>query len=152
MLKIALRPTFEHIQKRSMPRLATIMQAIKRVSAVALLSFSAVSLSAEGVMTVKSQNSFEETITKLKAELESKGMKVFASIPHSKGAASVGVELNPTTLIVFGNPKAGAPLMACQQSVGIDLPQKALVTEDAKGMVWLSYNKPSYLAKRHKRL
>ncbi|KZY62858.1 DUF302 domain-containing protein [Oleiphilus sp. HI0066] len=76
-------------------------------------------------------------------------MKVFATIRHSKGAEDVGVTINPTTLIIFGNPKVGAPLMACTQMVGIDLPQKALITQDEEGKVMLTYNDPAYLKERH---
>ncbi len=76
-------------------------------------------------------------------------MTVFARINHAEGAEKVGKQLRPTELIIFGNPKVGAPLMQCGQSVAIDLPQKALIWEDEAGQVWLSYNDPKYLAKRH---
>ncbi|GAM75409.1 inner membrane or exported protein [Vibrio ishigakensis] len=76
-------------------------------------------------------------------------MKVFAVIDHSAGAKSVGIDLKPTELVVFGNPKVGSPLMVCEQSVAIDLPQKALIYEDESGEVWLSYNDPMYLKQRH---
>ena len=94
----------------------------------------------DGIVSVKSAYTFEETIDRLTEALDEKGMKVFATLPHSKGAASVGVELRDTSLVIFGNPKVGAPLMACQQSVALDLPQKALIHTRANGEVWLSYN------------
>jgi uncharacterized protein (DUF302 family) len=76
-------------------------------------------------------------------------MTVFIRINHAEGAQKVGKKLRPTELVVFGNPKVGTPLMQCSQSVAIDLPQKALIWEDEAGLVWLSYNDPRYLAKRH---
>src|SRR5210317_1748953 len=78
-----------------------------------------------------------------------KGMTVFNRIKHSEAAAAVGIELRNTELILFGNPKVGSPLMKCQQSAAIDLPQKALIWEDDKATVWISYNNPRYLEKRH---
>ena len=76
-------------------------------------------------------------------------MKVFIRINHAAGAAGVGKKLRPTELIIFGNPKVGAPLMQCSQSVGLDLPQKALIWQDDKGRAWLTCNDPEYLAGRH---
>jgi uncharacterized protein (DUF302 family) len=76
-------------------------------------------------------------------------MTVFMRINHAEGAQKVGKKLRPTELIIFGNPKVGAPLMQCGQSVAIDLPQKALIWQDEAGQVWLSYNDPKYLASRH---
>jgi uncharacterized protein (DUF302 family) len=81
--------------------------------------------------------------------LKEKGMTVFNRIKHSEAAAAVGIELRNTELILFGNPKVGSPLMKCQQSAAIDLPQKALIWEDDKATVWISYNNPRYLEKRH---
>ena len=76
-------------------------------------------------------------------------MTIFNRIKHSEGAGKVGIKLRDTELIIFGNPKVGSPLMKCQQSVAIDLPQKALIWEDEKHNVWISYNDPQYLVKRH---
>ncbi len=76
-------------------------------------------------------------------------MTVFNRVNHAAGAEKVGKSLRPTELLVFGNPKVGAPLMLCSQSVAIDLPQKALIWEDDSGQVWISYNDPRYLALRH---
>src|SRR5881398_742445 len=76
-------------------------------------------------------------------------MKVFARIDHAAGAAGVGLTLRPTELIIFGNARGGTPLMQSVQTVGIDLPLKALVWEDASGTTWLSYNEPSWIAQRH---
>ena len=76
-------------------------------------------------------------------------MTIFVRINHSEGAKKVGIDLPATELIIFGNPKVGSPLMNCNRTVGIDLPQKALIWKDENGQVWLSYNAPQYLAKRH---
>ena len=74
---------------------------------------------------------------------------LFIRINHAAGARKVGKNLRPTELLVFGNPKVGTPLIQCSQSVAIDLPQKALIWQDDKGQVWLSYNDSNYLAQRH---
>jgi len=86
---------------------------------------------------------------RLEAEIRARGMKVFARIDHATGAAEAGLELRPTELIIFGNARGGTPLMQSVQTVGIDLPLKALVWEDASGTTWLSYNEPSWIAQRH---
>ena len=86
---------------------------------------------------------------RLQAEISAKGMKVFAQIDHAAGAAEAGLELRPTKLIIFGNARGGTPLMQSAQTVGIDLPLKALVWEDASGKTWLSYNEPRWIAQRH---
>jgi uncharacterized protein (DUF302 family) len=88
-------------------------------------------------------------MNRLEAEVKAKGMTVFARIDHAAGAAEVGLSLQPTELLIFGNAKAGTPLMQSTQTIGIDLPLKALVWQDASGDTWLSYNDPSWLAKRH---
>ena len=91
----------------------------------------------------------KETADRLEGILATKGMTIFTRINHSEAAKNVGIELRETELIIFGNPKAGSPLMQCQQSVAIDLPQKALVSKDHQGAVWISYNDPRYLQNRH---
>ena len=103
----------------------------------------------KGLVTMQSHHSVQETADKLAAIIESKGMKVFARVNHQKNAQGVDLTLRPTQEIMFGNPKAGTPLMNCEQSVAIDLPQKILISEDADKKVWLSYNNPEYLKKRH---
>lgn len=102
-----------------------------------------------GLVTLKSAHSVAATMDKLEAILNEKGMNVFARINHSEGAQKAGMELRPTELLIFGNPKVGTPLMLCSQSVAIDLPQKALAWEDESGQVWLGYNDPEYLNQRH---
>ena len=102
-----------------------------------------------GLINVKSAFSVKKTADRLEKVLKEKGMTVFARINHSEGAKKVDIKLPATELLIFGNPKVGSPLMQCDRTVGIDLPQKALIWEDANGHVWLAYNDPQYLAKRH---
>jgi len=102
-----------------------------------------------GLIEVKSNYSVKETADRLEKILLEKGMTLFAKVNHGQGAESVGLSLRPTELIIFGNPKVGTALMICSQRIAIDLPQKALVWEDEKGVVRLTYNNPRYLSKRH---
>ena len=104
---------------------------------------------ADGVINVASTFNVKETADRMESILNEKGMTIFKRIKHSEAAGKVGIELRETELIIFGNPKVGSPLMKCQQSVAIDLPQKALIWEDDKAKVWISYNDPRYLEKRH---
>jgi len=106
-------------------------------------------MAADGLINVQSDFSVEETTDRLENILNEKGMTIFNQINHSDAAQKVGVDLRETRLIIFGNPKVGSPLMQCQQSVAIDLPQKAIIWEDDKSKVWISYNDPRYLEKRH---
>jgi uncharacterized protein (DUF302 family) len=104
---------------------------------------------AEGMVDVKSSFGVKETGDRFERVLKEKGMTIFNRIKHSEAAKKVGVELRETELIIFGNPKVGSPLMKCQQSVAIDLPQKALIWKDSEGKTWISYNNPRYIKKRH---
>jgi uncharacterized protein (DUF302 family) len=88
-------------------------------------------------------------MNRLEAEVRAKGMAVFAHIDRAAGAAAVGLPLRPTDLLIFCNAKGGTPLMQALQTIGIDLPLKALVWQDASGTTWLSYNDPHWLAQRH---
>lgn len=115
--------------------------------AVALMGTAAVA--ADGLISLKSPRPVAETASRLETALQARGLKLFARIDHAGGAASIGQTLRPTQVLIFGNPQGGTPLMACQQTVGIDLPLKALVWQDAAGQVWLSYNDPAWLAARH---
>jgi uncharacterized protein (DUF302 family) len=103
----------------------------------------------DGLTTIRSRFGPKETMDRLQAEIRAKGMTVFARIDHAARAAEVGLTLRPTELIIFGNARGGTPLMESVQTVGIDLPLKALVWEDAGGETWLSYNEPSWIAQRH---
>lgn len=102
-----------------------------------------------GIVTIPSHHSVDETVERLKSILQSKGITLFAVIDHSGEAAKVGMKMPKTKLVIFGNPKGGTPLMLATPSVAIDLPLKILVAEDAQGKVWVSYNSPQYLKKRH---
>jgi len=86
---------------------------------------------------------------RLESEIRARGLDVFARIDHAAGATKVGLTLRPTELIIFGNARGGTPLMQSAQTVGIDLPLKALVWEDEAGKAWISYNEPSWIAQRH---
>jgi len=103
----------------------------------------------DGLVTLTSTHDFATTLARLSAALDAKGIGVFARIDHAAGAASVGLALPPTTLLVFGNPAAGTPLMQAVQTSGIDLPLKALVWQDATGAVRLTYNDAAWIAARH---
>jgi uncharacterized protein (DUF302 family) len=106
-------------------------------------------MATEGLITVKSSFGPEETMNRFEAEVRAKGMTVFAHVDHAAGAAAVGMPLRPTDLLIFGAAKGGTPLMQAVQTIGIDLPLKALVWQDASDTTWLSYNDPAYLAHRH---
>ena len=110
-----------------------------------LIGLAQVATAAEGLISIESQHSVAETVDKLERILQDKGFKIIARIDHGTAAKEAGFELRDTELLIFGNPKAGSPLMVCQQSIAIDLPQKALASLDAAGKVWLSYNDPAYL-------
>ncbi len=114
-----------------------------------VLAASLVAKAADGLIWLESAHSPQATMDRMEAIVTEKGLKVFARIDHAGGAESVGESLRPTELLIFGNPKGGTPFMQCAQSVGIDLPLKALVWEDAEGKVWLGYNDPKYVADRH---
>jgi uncharacterized protein (DUF302 family) len=102
-----------------------------------------------GIIDRPSNHSVEQTVDKLKNILQSKGVTLFALIDHSGEAEKVGMKIPPTKLLIFGNPKAGTPLMLASPSSAMDLPLKILVSEDAQGKVWVSYNSPAYLQERH---
>ena len=116
---------------------------------MAMFFFASVTYADNGIISIKSSHDVKTTVDRLDNILREKGMTVFIRINHAEGAQKVGKKLRPTELVIFGNPKVGTPLMQCDQSVGIDLPQKALIWQDESGQVWLSYNDPKYLASRH---
>ncbi len=102
-----------------------------------------------GLVTIASRHTVKDTIDRLVAVVEAKGITVFARIDHAAGAASAGMPLRPTELLIFGHAKGGTPLMQINQAVGIDLPLKALSWQDEAGKVWLSYNDVGRVARRH---
>ena len=103
----------------------------------------------DGIVSVPSHHSVDETVQRANSILQSKGVTVFAVIDHSGEAEKVGMKMRPTKLLIFGNPKGGTPLMLAAPSIAIDLPLKLLIWEDTDGKVWVSYNTPQYLARRH---
>ena len=102
-----------------------------------------------GMVTIPSHQSVDRTVKNLEEILQTKGVKLFALIDHSGEAENAGMKMRPTKLLIFGNPKAGTPLMIASPSIALDLPLKVLVWEDADGKVWISYNSPAYLQSRH---
>lgn len=106
-------------------------------------------MAVQGLTTIRSNFGPQDTIDRLETAIKAKGMKVFARIDHAAGAAAVGLTLRPTEVVIFGNARGGTPLMQSVQTLGIDLPLKALVWQDTAGVTWLSYNDPAWLAERH---
>lgn len=122
---------------------------MRQLALVFLSSFVLQAAAADGLVTVKSPRSAKDTMNRLEEVVKQRGLNVFARIDHATGAAKVGMVLRPTEVLIFGNPQGGTPFMECAQTVGIDLPLKALVWEDASSQVWIGYNDPVYLAERH---
>lgn len=128
------------------------MQFARTLAALAAFAFSAtftLAQAADGLIALKSPHAAKATMDKLETLAREKGLHIFARIDHAAGAAKVGKTLRPTEVLIFGNPQGGTPFMECAQSVGIDLPLKALVWEGADAQVWLGYNDPAFLARRH---
>jgi uncharacterized protein (DUF302 family) len=106
-------------------------------------------MSDNGLITVRCERPVRETVDRLAEVVAAAGLTVFGRVDHGGNAAAVGMELRPTELLIFGNPRGGTPLMQDQQTAGIDLPLKALVWEDADGAVWLTCNDAEWVAQRH---
>ena len=102
-----------------------------------------------GIISIPSNHSVDQTVEKLKGILQAKGVTLFALVDHSAEAEKVGMKMRPTKLLIFGNPKGGTPVMLSAPSIAIDLPLKILIWEDKEGKVWVSYNSPAYLQARH---
>jgi uncharacterized protein (DUF302 family) len=103
----------------------------------------------EGIVTIPSTHSVDQTVDRFETILQSKGVKLFALVDHSGEAAKVGLKMPPTKLLIFGKPKAGTPLMLAAPSIALDLPLKILVAQDSQGKVWISYNSHEYLKERY---
>ncbi|VFU11073.1 DUF302 domain-containing protein [Methylocella tundrae] len=103
-----------------------------------------------GVITVSSPHTVEETVSRFEAALKAHKVTLFAKIDHAAGAGEAGMTLRPTLLLIFGSPRTGTPLMQHNQEIGLDLPMKALIWQDADGKVWLSSNDPAWLVRRHR--
>jgi uncharacterized protein (DUF302 family) len=125
------------------------MKVFQSLTLVVFLVVCSSAFAADGLVSLKSPYSAKHTMNRLEEVIKQKGLNVFARIDHAAGAAKIGKSLRPTEVIIFGNPQGGTPFMECAQSVGIDLPLKALVWEDASSQVWLGYNDPIYLGQRH---
>jgi uncharacterized protein (DUF302 family) len=106
-------------------------------------------MTAPGLTTLPSNHGPQDTMNRLEAAVKARGMTVFARIDHAAGADSIGLSLLPTELLIFGNAKAGTPLMQSIRTIAIDLPLKAVVWQDPAGRTWLGYNDPAWLATRH---
>jgi uncharacterized protein (DUF302 family) len=117
--------------------------------AVISLFFLTSASAGDGLVSKKSGVGVGETLDRLEAVLEKKGITIFSRVSHTAGAADAGIELRPTELLIFGNPRLGSHFFTSRQTAGIDLPMKALAWEDADGQVWLTYNDPQYIADRH---
>jgi len=102
-----------------------------------------------GIISIPSNHSVDQTVEKLKGILQAKGVTLFALVDHSREAEKVGMKMRPTKLLIFGNPKGGTPVMLAAPSIAIDLPLKILIWEDGQGQAWLSYNSLVYLRERH---
>jgi uncharacterized protein (DUF302 family) len=127
-------------------RIATLTASLMCLGAPALAD----EASAEtGIITVASRHGVTESLDRLESILKAKGIIVFARIEHSAEAAKIGLTMRPAALLIFGNPKTGTPLMIASPTVALDLPLKVLAWEDQKGQVWLSYNSPRFLQRRH---
>mgnify|MGYP003647146080 CR=1 FL=1 len=128
------------------------MQHTKKTRWLAALVLAATAVgasAADGLVSLKSPRNAQDTMNRLEDIVKQRGLNVFARIDHAAGAAKIGKQLRPTEVLIFGNPQGGTPFMECAQSVGIDLPLKALVWQDAAGQTWLGYNDPVFLARRH---
>ncbi len=102
-----------------------------------------------GLVSKPSRHSVDETVERLTGILRARGVALFALVDHGGEAARVGLSMRPTKLLIFGSPRAGTPLMVAAPSSAIDLPLKILVAEDAEGRVWVTFNSPAYLQRRH---
>src|ERR1700728_3050590 len=98
-----------------------------------------------GIVSERSHHTVDETVERVKSLLKAKGVMLFALVDHSGEAEKAGLQMPPTKLLIFGNPKAGTPLMVASPGIAIDLPLKVLIWEDERGLVWISYNSPAYL-------
>jgi uncharacterized protein (DUF302 family) len=125
---------------------------MKRLFALTVVACACVAIpavAADGLVALKSPHPAKDTMNRFEEIAKQRGLNVFARVDHAAGAARIGKTLRATEVLIFGNPQGGTPFMECAQSVGIDLPLKALVWEDAQGQVWLGYNDPAWLAQRH---
>ena len=126
-----------------------IVASVILIAMVSLLLFAPMVRSEKGLIKLKSHHSVKETADRLESSIKDKGITLFLRVNHAENAKKVEMELRETELLIFGNPRIGTPLMKSNQTIGIDLPQKALIWKDEAGQVWIAYNDPKYLAERH---
>ncbi|MCB1522364.1 MAG: DUF302 domain-containing protein [Hyphomicrobiaceae bacterium] len=146
-----------HTTSRNQSWTSCARVSIRAIAAAALLTaglltsgLTGSSVAAAGELVVKeSQRSVKETIEALAAALEKKGIKIVARVDHAAGARAAGLELAPSELLIFGNPKLGTPLMQSNATIGLDLPMKVLAWQTADGKVMIGYTAPDALAGRH---
>ena len=122
---------------------------VHRILFIALLLLGTSAEAADGLITVKSSHKVSQTMDRFENAVKEAGLAVFARINHGEQAGRVGLGLRPTELLIFGSPKVGTQLMQSNQRIGLDLPLRALVWEDANGKVWLGYLPAAKLLKRY---
>lgn len=115
----------------------------------AMLGWTATAVAVDGFVSKRSAHGVSETLDRLETAVREAGMTVVARVDHSAAAKKADLELRPTAVLMFGNPKVGTPLMQSAQTIGVDLPMRAVAWQDEKGQVWLGYDAPSFLARRH---
>jgi len=125
------------------------MNVLRFLAIAVCFAASSLAFAADGLVVLKSPYGAKETMNRFEDLVKQRGLHVFARIDHAAGAAKIGKSLRPTEVIIFGNPQGGTPFMECAQTAGIDLPLKALVWQDSTSQVWLGYNDPDFLGKRH---
>ena len=125
------------------------MRYARILIALMLATLGLAASASDGLISIKSPHNAKDTMSRLEDVVKKRGLNIFARIDHAAGAAKIGKTLRPTEVLIFGNPQGGTPFMECAQTVGIDLPLKALVWDDAAGQTWLGYNDPVFLAERH---
>lgn len=135
--------------KTNPSRFVVARTVLTAAAAALLIGITATAHADDLLVTKKSNASVSETLDRLTKALESKGIKIFARVDHAAGAKGVDLELPPTELLIFGNPKLGTPLMQSNRAIAIDLPMKALAWQDKDGTVYLSYTAPDALKDRH---
>jgi uncharacterized protein (DUF302 family) len=125
------------------------MKLARCIAVTLTLAATVPATAADGLVAIKSAHPPKATLDRMEGIAKQRGLIVFLRVDHAAGAAKIGKSLRPTELLIFGNPQGGTPFMECGQSVGIDLPLKALAWQDAQGQSWLGYNDPAWLAARH---
>ena len=125
------------------------MKPLRLLFAALFVSVTPLAIAAEGLVTISSPLDAKNTMNRFEELAKARGLTMSARVDHAAGVVKAGKTLRPTEVLIFGSPQGGTPLLECAQSAGIDLPLKALVWEDVSAKVWLGYNDPAHLAKRH---